>query len=201
MAIHLGTMVTLTILVETVFRYEGLGRLVFDAIRYRDYPTLQGCVLLLTLMVVTANFLANLAYRPSRSAGGDVSALRSGLALAGGGLVALLVVAALLAPVIAPYAPDVPSGPSYASPSLDHPVGTNNLGQDMLPLIWGARASLTVAVAVATLALAIGGLVGMAAGLVGGSSTRWRCASWTSCSRCRTCRCSCSSRHWPGRAR
>jgi len=98
-----------------------------------------------------------------------VSALRSPLALAGVGLVTLLVVAAVLAPVIAPYAPDVPSGPSYASPSLDHPVGTNNLGQDMLSrLIWGARASLTVAVGAATLALAIGGVVGMAAGLVGG---------------------------------
>jgi peptide/nickel transport system permease protein len=57
-------------------------------------------------------------------------------------------------------------------------VGTNNLGQDMLSrLIWGARASLTVAVGAATLALAIGGVVGMVAGLVGGSSTRWRCAS------------------------
>ena len=63
MAIHVGALVTLTILVETVFRYEGLGRLVFDAIRFRDYPTLQGCFLLLTLMVVTANFLADLAYR------------------------------------------------------------------------------------------------------------------------------------------
>lgn len=63
MAIHVSAMVTFTILVETVFRYEGLGRLVFDAIRYRDYPTLQGCFLLLTLMVVTANFLADLAYR------------------------------------------------------------------------------------------------------------------------------------------
>jgi ABC-type dipeptide/oligopeptide/nickel transport system permease subunit len=85
----------------------------------------------------------------------------------------------VLAPVIAPYALDVPSGPSYAPPSLDHPVGTNNLGQDMLSrLIWGARASLTVAVGAATLALAIGGGgVGMVAGLVGGSSTRWRCAS------------------------
>ncbi|MCP9488411.1 MAG: ABC transporter permease [Solirubrobacteraceae bacterium MAG38_C4-C5] len=63
MAIHVSAMVTLTILVETVFRYEGLGRLVFDAIRFRDYPTLQGCFLVLTLMVVTANFLADLAYR------------------------------------------------------------------------------------------------------------------------------------------
>ena len=63
MAIHVGAMVTLTILVETVFRYEGLGRLLFDAVQFRDYPTLQGCFLLLTLMVVTANFLADMAYR------------------------------------------------------------------------------------------------------------------------------------------
>ena len=63
MAIHVSAMVTLAILVETVFRYEGLGRLVFDAIQFRDYPTLQGCFLLLTLMVVTANFLADVAYR------------------------------------------------------------------------------------------------------------------------------------------
>jgi hypothetical protein len=108
MAIHLGTMVTLTILVETVFRYEGMGRLVFDAIRYRDYPTLQGCVLLLTLMVGTANFLANLAYRPSRSAGGDVSALRAGLALAGVGLVTLLVVRPYSRPSSPPMPPMCP---------------------------------------------------------------------------------------------
>ena len=92
------------------------------------------------------------------------------MTVAGAGLVVLLVVAALLAPVIAPYPPDVPSGPSYAPPSLDHPVGTNNLGQDMLSrLIWGARASLIVALGAATLALAIGVVVGVTAGLVGGA--------------------------------
>ncbi|QSB13974.1 ABC transporter permease [Natronosporangium hydrolyticum] len=63
LAVQVGTAVTATILVETVFRYEGVGRLVFDAIRFRDYPTLQGCFLLLTLSVVTANALAELAYR------------------------------------------------------------------------------------------------------------------------------------------
>lgn len=96
-------------------------------------------------------------------------ALRSGVPAAGAGLVALLVVAALLAPVIAPYDPEAPSGMSLAPPSLDHPVGTNNLGQDVLSrLIWGARASLTVAAGAATLALVIGVVVGVAAGLVGG---------------------------------
>lgn len=96
-------------------------------------------------------------------------ALSSPVAVTGAGLVALLVVAAVLAPLIAPYAPDAPSGPSFAPPSLDHPVGTNNLGQDMLSrLIWGARTSLTVAAGAATLALAIGVVVGVGAGLVGG---------------------------------
>jgi hypothetical protein len=79
------------------------------------------------------------------------------------------------------------------------------LGQDMLSrLIWGARASLTVAVGAATLALAIGGGVVMAAGLVGGVVDTVAMRVVTSCSLCRACRCSCScscsSRRWPGRA-
>lgn len=96
-------------------------------------------------------------------------ALRSPVAVAGASLLALLVVVALLAPVIAPYAPEAPSGRSLAPPSLDHPAGTNNLGQDMLSrLIWGARTSLIVAVGAALLALGIGVVVGVGAALLGG---------------------------------
>lgn len=98
-----------------------------------------------------------------------MSALRSPLALAGASLVALLVVVAAFAPLIAPYDPGASSGMSYAPPSLDHPVGTNNLGQDMLSrLIWGARASVSVALGAAGLALTIGVFVGVCAALVGG---------------------------------
>lgn len=98
-----------------------------------------------------------------------MSALRSPLALTGALLLGAFVVAAVLAPVVAPYDPEVPSGPSLAPPSLDHLLGTNNLGQDMLSrLIWGARASLTVAGGAAVLALAIGAVVGVGAALLGG---------------------------------
>ncbi|MCP9488410.1 MAG: ABC transporter permease [Solirubrobacteraceae bacterium MAG38_C4-C5] len=98
-----------------------------------------------------------------------MSVLRSPLALVGAGLVAALVVAAVLAPVIAPYDPGAASGTSYAPPSLEHPVGTNNLGQDMLSrLIWGARASVSVALGATLLALTIGVVVGVGAALVGG---------------------------------
>ncbi len=62
-AVHVSFAVTASILVETVFAYEGVGRLVFEAVAYRDYPTLQACFLVLSLVVVSANFLADTLYR------------------------------------------------------------------------------------------------------------------------------------------
>ena len=50
------------IFVETVFAYPGLGQLMSSAVAVRDYPTLQGCLLVLSLVVVTANLLADLTY-------------------------------------------------------------------------------------------------------------------------------------------
>ncbi len=57
--VHVGIAVTQSILVETVFAYQGLGRLMFESVAFRDYPTLQACFLVLTLVVVTANFAAD----------------------------------------------------------------------------------------------------------------------------------------------
>lgn len=57
--VHVGIAVTQSILVETVFAYQGLGRLIFESVAFRDYPTLQACFLVLTLVVVTANFAAD----------------------------------------------------------------------------------------------------------------------------------------------
>lgn len=62
-ALQLSVAVTGSILVETVFAYPGMGKLVFDSIEFRDYPVLQACFLLLGLFVVTANFLTDLLYR------------------------------------------------------------------------------------------------------------------------------------------
>ncbi len=57
--VQVGLAVTQSILVETVFAYQGLGRLTFESVAYRDYPALQGCFLMLSLVVVTANFAAD----------------------------------------------------------------------------------------------------------------------------------------------
>lgn len=51
-----------TTVVETVFAYPGLGRLVYDAVLARDYPLLQGSFFVLALMVLAANIVADLVY-------------------------------------------------------------------------------------------------------------------------------------------
>ena len=63
LTLQLGFAVASAIFVETVFDYPGVGRLMFDAVGNRDYPTIQGCFLTLSLVVVTANLGAELLYR------------------------------------------------------------------------------------------------------------------------------------------
>lgn len=48
--------------VETVFSYPGVGRLVYEAVLNRDYPVLQAAFLMITVMVVIANILADAVY-------------------------------------------------------------------------------------------------------------------------------------------
>ncbi|MDP9386831.1 MAG: ABC transporter permease [Actinomycetota bacterium] len=60
--IGLGALVGGAAVVETVFSYPGLGRLIYEAVLARDYPVLQGAFLLLAVGVVAANFLNDLLY-------------------------------------------------------------------------------------------------------------------------------------------
>jgi peptide/nickel transport system permease protein len=61
-ALRTGFMIGGTILVETVFAYPGVGMLLFDAVTYRDYPLLQGAFLIITLVIIAANFAADMVY-------------------------------------------------------------------------------------------------------------------------------------------
>ena len=61
-AISLGGIVGGSILVEQIFNYPGMGRLMFDAIGNRDFPLIQTIFLFLTVGVLTANFLADMLY-------------------------------------------------------------------------------------------------------------------------------------------
>jgi peptide/nickel transport system permease protein len=60
--ISLGTLVGGAAVVETVFSYPGLGRLIYESVLARDYPVLQGAFLLLATGVIIANFVNDLLY-------------------------------------------------------------------------------------------------------------------------------------------
>jgi peptide/nickel transport system permease protein len=57
-----GSLISGTVILETIFSVPGMGRLLIDSITFRDYPTVQAMVLLLALTVLVANLLADLTY-------------------------------------------------------------------------------------------------------------------------------------------
>jgi peptide/nickel transport system permease protein len=61
-ALALGFIVGGTLVMELVFSYPGIGKLLLDATNAKDYPLMQGIFLVITLAVLAANILADIAY-------------------------------------------------------------------------------------------------------------------------------------------
>jgi peptide/nickel transport system permease protein len=61
-AINLGFMIAGALQVETVFSWPGIGRLMYEALKARDYPLLQGIFLIVSFCVILANFAADIMY-------------------------------------------------------------------------------------------------------------------------------------------
>ena len=57
----LATLVSLAVLVEAVFGYAGLGDLVVDAAINRDYPTLEGSLFVITIMIIVGGLIGDIA--------------------------------------------------------------------------------------------------------------------------------------------
>lgn len=62
LALQLGGLLAGALITETIFDWPGLGELVFRAIQSRDFPLVQGCVLVIAFVYVTVNTLADIAY-------------------------------------------------------------------------------------------------------------------------------------------
>ena len=92
------------------------------------------------------------------------------LALMGGLVVGALFIVSILAPVLSPYDPDaINVSEILMPPSRQHPLGTDELGRDVLSrLIWGSRISLKVGFVAVGIAVLIGVVVGAMAGYYGG---------------------------------
>jgi peptide/nickel transport system permease protein len=60
--LQFGAVLTGTIITETIFAWPGLGRLLIQAISFRDYPLVQGCILFISVTYVAMNLLTDLTY-------------------------------------------------------------------------------------------------------------------------------------------
>lgn len=90
-------------------------------------------------------------------------------AVAGLVLIAVLAVVAILGEVIAPYDPDADDFQLLEGPSLNHPMGTDSFGRDLLSrVIVGTRTSFSIGVLAASIATVVGVSLGLVAGFYGG---------------------------------
>jgi ABC-type dipeptide/oligopeptide/nickel transport system permease component len=57
-----GAVLTGAVITETIFSWPGIGRLLIQSIGFRDYPLVQGCILLIAVTYVAVNLMTDLAY-------------------------------------------------------------------------------------------------------------------------------------------
>ena len=62
LGLQLGGLLSGAVITETVFAWPGIGELTVEAIRRRDYPTVQACVLVISLFYVTINIVTDVLY-------------------------------------------------------------------------------------------------------------------------------------------
>ncbi|TEU12425.1 ABC transporter permease, partial [Candidatus Bathyarchaeota archaeon] len=60
MGVHITFLLSGAVMTETVFSWDGLGRLIYDSVRNNDYPVLQGIFLLMAVLVVVASIIADI---------------------------------------------------------------------------------------------------------------------------------------------
>jgi peptide/nickel transport system permease protein len=124
-------------------------------------------------MSASTTTAANLAQpRASRGLWGDAARrlVRNGPALIGLAIIAIFVLAAILAPIIAPYEPlQRDGGQVFKPPSVNHLMGTDRQARDVFSrILFGAQISLLVGVVSVIMGVAMGGTVGAIAGAFGG---------------------------------
>lgn len=60
--LQFGNLLAGTFVTESIFSWPGIGRLTLQAIQFRDYPLVQGCILIVALTYIGVNFLTDVAY-------------------------------------------------------------------------------------------------------------------------------------------
>ena len=95
---------------------------------------------------------------------------RDHTAVLGAIILLLIIISVILGPLLYPVSySDIDFARSTASPSWQHPLGTNDLGQDQLArMLWGGRVSIAVGITAMLVSISLGTLIGTIAGFCGG---------------------------------
>jgi ABC-type dipeptide/oligopeptide/nickel transport system permease component len=62
LGLQFGAVLTGAVITETIFAWPGIGRLLIQSISFRDYPLVQGCILLIAVTYVSVNLVTDLLY-------------------------------------------------------------------------------------------------------------------------------------------
>jgi peptide/nickel transport system permease protein len=62
LGLQVGAVLTGAVITETIFGWPGVGRLLIQSIGFRDYPLVQGCILLIAVTYVSVNLVTDVAY-------------------------------------------------------------------------------------------------------------------------------------------
>ncbi len=181
---QVGGILSVMVVVEILFTWPGLGILAFQAAENRDYPLLLGVLGTYAGIVLVGRLMSELFRWLERMERGSAPSptLKSNpryrttrtiwVVVALAMLLVLLLGLAITGLVVDPPVQDLRN--VNAPPSIDHPLGTNKLGRDVLTLLLlnGLRMLAPVAL-MAGVILIPGGLVGSLVGILASRRTLW----------------------------
>lgn len=179
-----------SIVIEQVFGINGMGRMMLSALREKDIPTVMAGVIITAIMIALGNLVADLLYgvvdpriRAVYTSGGKKRSLwtdawrrmrRSHTAVIGMILFALIVIVCFSAPLFSDYDAQVINSDIALIrkyPVEGHPLGTDELGRDLLlRILWGGRTSITIALAATVVSSVLGIILGAIPAYYGGAT-------------------------------
>ena len=161
--LSVGSLLGGTAIVESIFMWDGVGKMAVDAIIMRDYPIIQAYVMWMAIIYVAVNLLTDISYRFL-----DPRIRMKLIVFAG--LAAALLLITIFAKYICPYDPYAQDlTQAMQPPSAAHLMGTDTYGRDMLSrVLIGAQTSISSTFALVAIITVFGTVVGIFCGYYGG---------------------------------
>src|SRR4029077_15029691 len=162
LGLQFGGVLTGAVITETIFAWPGVGRLLIQSIGFRDYPLVQGCILLIAVTYVSMNLLTDLAYGfldPRTRYHGELPGMRLRI---GAVIVLVAALASIAGPALTPFSPATQDlALRLEGPTRAHPFGLDELGRDVLSrILAGARISFLVGLIVVSISASVGTVLG-----------------------------------------